>query len=135
MILDIKTFILLSLFTLGDFKSVPHGRRLRPEEHWRPAEGRDLSAYSPVPLMVEPGLEPGSWEHHLVTAARGVRKENKGNRIYHWSEGEAEEGVECGREGPPSKERSTPSCSGHTMSGRPPSHTGLRSPPTTATHT
>jgi len=96
-------FILLTISTFGE--CVPHGRRLRPEEHWRPAEGRDLSAYSPVPLMVEPGLEPGSWEHHIVTAARGVRKETKGNRIYHWSEGEAQEGVECGREGPPSKER------------------------------
>ena len=29
---------------------MPEGRRLRPEEHWRPAAARDLSKYKPKPL-------------------------------------------------------------------------------------
>merc|ERR1712241_1599778 len=29
------------------------GRRLRPEEHWRPAQGRDLSKYKPRAAMVD----------------------------------------------------------------------------------
>ena len=34
-------------------KAAPEGRRLRPEEHWRPAQGRDLSKYKPRAAMVD----------------------------------------------------------------------------------
>merc|ERR1712168_1078135 len=30
--------------------AAPEGRRLRPEEHWRPAQGRDLSKYKPAEM-------------------------------------------------------------------------------------
>merc|ERR1712223_181180 len=33
--------------------AAPEGRRLRPEEHWRPARGRDLSKYKPRAAMVD----------------------------------------------------------------------------------
>merc|ERR1711872_989262 len=33
--------------------AAPEGRRLRPEEHWRPAQGRDLSKYKPGAAMVD----------------------------------------------------------------------------------
>merc|ERR1712088_570487 len=33
--------------------AAPEGRRLRPEEHWRPALGRDLSKYKPRAAMVD----------------------------------------------------------------------------------
>merc|ERR1712203_313628 len=33
--------------------AAPDGRRLRPEEHWRPAQGRDLSKYKPRAAMVD----------------------------------------------------------------------------------
>merc|ERR1711971_1347133 len=33
--------------------AAPEGRRLRPEEHWRPAQGRDLSKYKPRASMVD----------------------------------------------------------------------------------
>merc|ERR1711872_337273 len=33
--------------------AAPEGRRLRPEEHWRPAQGRDLSKYKPRAAMVD----------------------------------------------------------------------------------
>merc|ERR1712212_841156 len=33
--------------------AAPEGRRLRPEEHWRPAQGRDLSKYEPRAAMVD----------------------------------------------------------------------------------
>ena len=34
-------------------QAAPEGRRLRPEEHWRPAQGRDLSKYQPRAAMVD----------------------------------------------------------------------------------
>ena len=34
-------------------QAAPEGRRLRPEEHWRPAQGRDLSKYKPRAAMVD----------------------------------------------------------------------------------
>merc|ERR1712212_1316104 len=33
--------------------AAPEGRRLRPEEHWRPAKGRDISKYQPRAAMVD----------------------------------------------------------------------------------
>merc|ERR1712183_508498 len=33
--------------------AAPEGHRLRPEEHWRPAQGRDLSKYKPWAAMVD----------------------------------------------------------------------------------
>merc|ERR1711918_180260 len=33
--------------------AAPEGRRLRPEEHWMPAQGRDLSKYKPRAAMVD----------------------------------------------------------------------------------
>merc|ERR1711892_951828 len=32
--------------------ALPEGRRLRSEEHWRPAQGRDLSKYMPRQAML-----------------------------------------------------------------------------------
>ena len=34
-------------------QAAPEGRRLRLEEHWRPAQGRDLSKYQPRAAMVD----------------------------------------------------------------------------------
>merc|ERR1712142_473792 len=34
--------------------ALPEGRRLRAEEHWRPAQGRDLSKYKPRHAMSPP---------------------------------------------------------------------------------
>merc|ERR1712076_26759 len=46
-----KFFIVAALCAVS--MAAPEGRRLRPEEHWRPAQGRDLSKYKPRGAMVD----------------------------------------------------------------------------------
>merc|ERR1711936_391114 len=41
--------------------ALPEGRRLRPEEYWRPAQGRDLSKYKPRQAMVPATAENQAW--------------------------------------------------------------------------
>merc|ERR1712045_656940 len=41
--------------------ALPEGRRLRAEEHWRPAQGRDLSKYKPRHAMVPATKENLAW--------------------------------------------------------------------------
>merc|ERR1712013_292269 len=41
--------------------ALPEGRRLRAEEHWRPAQGRDLSKYQPRQAMVPATAENLAW--------------------------------------------------------------------------
>merc|ERR1711894_348268 len=48
--------------------ALPEGRRLRPEEYWRPAQGRDLSKYKP-----RQAVEPGT-EESLAWAIKEVKK-------------------------------------------------------------
>merc|ERR1712076_199006 len=46
-----KFFIVAALCAVS--MAAPEGSRLRPEEHWRPAQGRDLSKYKPRGAMVD----------------------------------------------------------------------------------
>merc|ERR1719251_347949 len=48
--------------------ALPEGRRLRAEEHWRPAQGRDLSKYKPRQATVPATAE------NLVWAIKEVKK-------------------------------------------------------------
>merc|ERR1712215_147201 len=41
--------------------ALPEGRRLRPEEYWKPAQGRDLSKYKPRQAMVPATEESLAW--------------------------------------------------------------------------
>merc|ERR1711936_443937 len=41
--------------------ALPEGRRLRPEEYWRPAQGRDLSKYKPRQAVVPATEESLAW--------------------------------------------------------------------------
>merc|ERR1711982_261612 len=41
--------------------ALPEGRRLRAEEYWRPAQGRDLSKYKPRQAMVPATAENLAW--------------------------------------------------------------------------
>merc|ERR1712121_192409 len=41
--------------------ALPEGRRLRPEEFWRPAQGRDLSKYKPRQATVPAAAENLAW--------------------------------------------------------------------------
>merc|ERR1712165_102063 len=48
--------------------ALPEGRRLRPEEYWRPAQGRDLSKYKPRQAVVP------ATEENLAWAIKEVKK-------------------------------------------------------------
>merc|ERR1712212_1098998 len=48
---SMRFFIVAALCAIAS--AAPEGRRLRPEEHWRPAQGRDLSKYKPRAAMVD----------------------------------------------------------------------------------
>merc|ERR1712212_600782 len=48
---SMRFFIVAALCAIAG--AAPEGRRLRPEEHWRPAQGRDLSKYKPRAAMVD----------------------------------------------------------------------------------
>merc|ERR1711892_231461 len=59
--------------------ALPEDRRLRPEEHWRPAQGRDLSKYKPRQAMLP------MTEQDLAWAVKEVKKNgastNKGTNL------------------------------------------------------
>merc|ERR1711890_226599 len=46
--------------------ALPEGRRLRPEEHWRPAQARDHSKYTPRNILLDPETGDASWEEQMV---------------------------------------------------------------------
>jgi hypothetical protein len=47
-------------------QALPSGRKLRPEEHWRPAKARDLSKYQPRHAMFPKQVQPISWEEQMI---------------------------------------------------------------------
>merc|ERR1711892_549653 len=75
--------------------ALPEGRRLRPEEHWRPAQGRDLSKYKPRQAMLP------MTEQDLAWAVKEVKKNgastNQGTKL--------DLKATCGIEGPPAGDR------------------------------
>jgi len=75
--------------------ALPEGHRLRPEEHWRPAQGRDLSKYKPRQAMLP------MTEQDLAWAVKEVKKNgastNKGTKL--------DLKATCGIEGPPAGDR------------------------------
>merc|ERR1719309_1195399 len=96
-----KVLILAALFAAA--VAVPQGRRLRPEEHWRPAGARDLSKYKPKHAMAPRGNPDQTWEEHMIQinkAAKEIRKKG-----INFSQGTKDFAAECGIEGPPSKQR------------------------------
>jgi len=70
--------------------AVPQGRRLRPEEHWRPAAARDLSKYKPKPLPNKDSIR--------ISPARPKKFPVPQPSAYDLA-------AECGIEGPPAKDR------------------------------
>merc|ERR1712142_938597 len=75
--------------------ALPEGRRLRAEEHWRPAQGRDLSKYKPRHAMVPATKEDLSWAIKEVKKNGATTK--KGTNI--------DLKATCGIEGPAAAER------------------------------
>merc|ERR1711981_1281850 len=79
------------------------GRRLRPEEHWRPASARDLSKYKPRHAMAHRGNPDQTWEEHMAFINK--KGQEMRQRLAKAQSGEASpvNAVECGIEGPPAK--------------------------------
>ena len=55
--------LLLLPLLLAPVLAAPERRQLRPEEHWRPAQGRDLSKYKPRHPTVAEGTGEVAWKH------------------------------------------------------------------------
>merc|ERR1712050_331712 len=75
--------------------ALPEGRRLRAEEHWRPAQGRDLSKYKPRHAMVPATKEDLSWA--IKEVKKNGASTKKGTNI--------DLKATCGIEGPAAAER------------------------------
>merc|ERR1712002_728912 len=88
--LSMKSVILVAA-CLTAVLAVPNGRRLRPEEHWRPSVAKDLSKYRPRGEMfpIENSLDK-------TMTRRNLKRNSIIPSHYNLEE-------ECGIEGPPSK--------------------------------
>jgi len=82
--------LVIALALLAVVSAVPKGRRLRPEEHWRPAAARDLSKYKPKPFPTKDSAK--------TSPARPKKFPVPKPSAYNLAE-------ECGIEGPPSIDR------------------------------
>jgi secreted trypsin-like serine protease len=83
-------FVALALVAV--VSAIPNGRRLRPEEHWRPAQARDLSKYKPKPMPT------GAKDSSIKINARPKKTPTPKVSVYNLAE-------ECGIEGPPAIDR------------------------------
>merc|ERR1712080_382936 len=64
--LGMRIVILVPLFSI--VLALPEGRRLRPEEHWRPAQPIDINKYKPMPRLVGDHKANGfdsAWEEEI----------------------------------------------------------------------
>merc|ERR1711887_37704 len=77
--------------------TLPEGRRLRAEEHWRPAQGRDLSKYEPRAAMVDAkGDDLMEKINRVAAEMRAASPSNKKDL--------GQPKAACGIEGPAAKE-------------------------------
>merc|ERR1711963_783375 len=56
---------------------MPEGRRLRPEEYWRPAQGRDLSKYQPRHALVNAKGSEMTWDEQMVMLTKAAKQAHK----------------------------------------------------------
>merc|ERR1719384_3011096 len=95
-----KVLITLALFAAVAL-ALPEGRRLRPEEHWRPARPRDISKYKPRHAMFPKQMQDVTWEEHIIKLTKEAKKLT-GNRFPTKKSDVEAVAAECGIEGPPS---------------------------------
>merc|ERR1712080_444623 len=99
--LGMRILILVPLFSIA--LALPEGRRLRPEEHWRPAQPIDINKYKPMPRLVGDHKTNGfdsAWEEEIVRINRvAAEMQSSGNLSYNTTKNQQPK-VECGREGP-----------------------------------
>jgi len=77
--------------------ALPEGRRLRAEEHWRPAQGRDLSKYKPKQAVVPVPATKQDLSWAIKAAKKSGASTKKGTNF--------DLRATCGVEGPPAAGR------------------------------
>merc|ERR1719504_367581 len=82
--------------------ALPEGRRLRPEEHWRPAQARDMSKYQPRHAMVPQTNQEMTWEEHMIMITKAAKEARKSFSTKKGTNMDLK--ATCGIEGPPSAE-------------------------------
>jgi len=95
---DMKFLLLAAL--CASVLSLPQGRKLRPEEHWRPSQVRDLSKYKPR----HPQVAAGSFDiemEKINKVAAEMRASGKFSKSNKKDKGQPR--AECGIEGPTAK--------------------------------
>jgi secreted trypsin-like serine protease len=95
-----KVFLSL-LFCSAVALALPGARRLRPEEYWRPAQGRDLSKYQPRHALVKAGGM--SMDEQMVMLSKAAHSLTNGATTKKGST--VDLAGECGIEGPPMADR------------------------------
>merc|ERR1712080_88825 len=84
--------------------TLPEGRRLRPEEHWRPAQARDHSKYTPRTILLDPETGEASWEEQMVKInSVAAQMRNSGSISSHKDKGRPK--AQCGIEGRSTSDR------------------------------
>jgi len=84
--------------------ALPEGRRLRPEEHWRPAQARDHSKYTPRTILLDPETGEASWEEQMVKInSVAAQMRNSGSISSHKDKGRPK--AQCGIEGRSTSDR------------------------------
>jgi len=94
-------FFLASILCTAVVLALPEGRRLRPEEHWRHAQGRDLSKYQPRHAMAPAGGEE-TWEEHMMKLTRAAKEVSMKGMFSSKKGSQIDLKATCGIEGPPS---------------------------------
>merc|ERR1712128_85886 len=87
------------LFCSAVALALPEGRRLRPEEYWRPAQGRDLSKYQPRHALVQAKGGEMTMEEQMVMLSKAAAEGHK-NGFTTKKGSKLDLGATCGIEGP-----------------------------------
>merc|ERR1711935_833640 len=87
------------LFCSAVALALPEGRRLRPEEYWRPAQGRDLSKYQPRHALVQAKGGEMTMEEQMVMLSKAAAEGHK-NGFTTKKGSKLDIGATCGIEGP-----------------------------------
>jgi len=97
-----KVFLSL-LFCSAVALALPEGRRLRPEEYWRPAQGRDLSKYQPRHALVQANGGEMTMDEQMVMLSKAAHTLRNGASTKKGTKIDLQ--ATCGIEGPAAGER------------------------------
>jgi len=94
----------MKFFIIAAFAAValaaPEARRLRSEEHWRPAQARDLSKYKPKHAMAPAATGEESWEEHMIKINKAAAEMRAAGSVTTKKGTKLNLAAECGIQGP-----------------------------------